>query len=214
MRRPSSLEPHSVLLSIIRCRGESEGKRWYSICRAHPFIPSYIVRASCVLTQVSLHLMCVKLFVEGKFKKKIAKLLKKKEFSILFSTTTRKHQSFGIQPSLCSNSHICTWLREKPHHCCSVTQSCSTLFEPLDCSTPGFPILHHLLELVQTHVHRVCDAIQPSHPLSSPSPPAFNPSQHQALFQGVSFLHQMTKGLGLQLQHQSFQWILACTNWR
>ena len=75
----------------------------------------------------------------------------------------------------------------------------------MDRSMPGFPVLHHFLELTQTHVHRVADAIQPSHPLSSPSPPAFNPSQHQALFQGVSFLHQMTKGLGLQLQHQSFQ---------
>ena len=67
------------------------------------------------------------------------------------------------------------------HHiyCCSVTQSCSILCDPMDCSTPGFPVLHHLLELVQTHVHWVSDAIQPSHPLSSPPPPAFNLSQHQ-----------------------------------
>ena len=63
----------------------------------------------------------------------------------------------------------------------SVTQSSSTLCDPLDHSTPGFTVHHQLLELTQTHVHRVCDAIQPSHPLPSPSPPAFNLSQHQGL---------------------------------
>jgi len=67
--------------------------------------------------------------------------------------------------------------------CCSVTQSCLILFAPMDCSTPGFPVLHYLLELVQTHVHQVSDAIKPSHPLLSPSPPTFNLSQHQVLFQ-------------------------------
>ena len=77
----------------------------------------------------------------------------------------------------------------------------------MDCSTPGFPIHHHLPELAQTHVHQVGDAIQPSHPLSSPSPPAFTLSQHQGLFQWVSSLYQVAKVLQLQLQHQSFQWI-------
>ena len=65
----------------------------------------------------------------------------------------------------------------------SVTQSCPTLCDPMDCSTPGFPVQHQLPELAQTHVHRVGDAIQPSHPLSSPSPSAFSLSQHQGLFQ-------------------------------
>ena len=65
----------------------------------------------------------------------------------------------------------------------SVTQSCLTLYDPMDCNTPGFPVLHQLLELIQTHAHKVNDAIQPSHPLSSPYPPAFNLSQHQGLFQ-------------------------------
>ena len=65
----------------------------------------------------------------------------------------------------------------------SVAQSCPTLCDPMSCSTPGLPVHHQLLELTQTHVHRVGDAIQPSHPLSSPSPPAPNPSQHQSLFQ-------------------------------
>ena len=67
--------------------------------------------------------------------------------------------------------------------CCSVAQLCLTLCDSMDCSMPGFPVLHHLLELTQTHVHLVGDAIQPSCPLSSPSPPAFNLSQHQGLFQ-------------------------------
>ena len=75
----------------------------------------------------------------------------------------------------------------------------------MDCSTPDFPVYHQLLELAQTHVHRVGGAIQPSHPLLSPSPPAFNLSQHQGLFQGVSSSHQVAKVLELQLQHQSFQ---------
>ena len=82
--------------------------------------------------------------------------------------------------------------------------SCPTLCDPMDCSTPGFPVHHQLLELTQTHVHRVGDAIQPSHPLLSPSPPAFNLSQHQGLFQRVSSLYQVAKVLEFQLQHQSF----------
>ena len=65
----------------------------------------------------------------------------------------------------------------------SVAQSCLTLFDPMDCSTPGLPVHHQLPEFIQTHVHRVGDAIQPSHPLVSPSPPDPNPSQHQSLFQ-------------------------------
>ena len=64
----------------------------------------------------------------------------------------------------------------------SVTQSCLTLCDPMDCSTPGLPVHHQLLELVQTHIHRVGDAIQSSHPLSAPFPPAFNLSQYQGLF--------------------------------
>ena len=87
---------------------------------------------------------------------------------------------------------------------CSVAQSCATLCALMDCSTPGFPVLHYLMEFVQTHVHWVSYVIQPSHPLSSPSPPSLNLSQHQGLFQWVSSLHQVAKVLELQLQHQSF----------
>ena len=78
----------------------------------------------------------------------------------------------------------------------------------MDCSTPGFPVHHQLPELAQTHVHRVSDAIQPSHPLSSPFPHTFNLSHHQGIFQWVSSSHQVAKVLEFQLQHQSFQWEL------
>ena len=88
-----------------------------------------------------------------------------------------------------------------------VTQLCPTLCDPMDCSTQGFPVHQQLPEVTQNHVHRVSDAIQPSHPLLSPSPPTFNPSQHQGLFKWVSSSHQVAKVLELQLQHQSFQWI-------
>ena len=82
------------------------------------------------------------------------------------------------------------------------------LCHPMDCSTPGFRGLHCLLEFVQTHGHWVSDAIQPSHPLLSPSS-ALNLSQHQGLFQWVSSLHQVAKIWELQLQHQSFRWIFT-----
>ena len=85
----------------------------------------------------------------------------------------------------------------------SVTQSCPTLCDPLDCSQTSQSIINSQ----RTHVHRVSDAIQPSYPLSSPSPPAFNLSQHQDLFKWVSSSHQVAKVLELPLQHQSFQWI-------
>ena len=91
----------------------------------------------------------------------------------------------------------------------SVAQLCLTPCNPMDCSMPGFPVHHQLPKFAQTHVHRVSDAIQPCHPLSSPSPPAFNLSQHQGLFQWVSSSHQVAKVLELQLQHQSFQRIFG-----
>ena len=81
----------------------------------------------------------------------------------------------------------------------SVAQSCPTLWDPMNRSTPGLPVHHQLLEFTQTHVHWVDNAIQPSHPLSSPSPPAPNPSQHQSLFQWVNSLHEVAKVLEFQL---------------
>ena len=83
----------------------------------------------------------------------------------------------------------------------------SDSLQPHDCSMPGLPVHHQLLEFTQTHVHWVGDAIQPSHPLLSPSPPVFNLSQHQGLFKWVSFSHQVARVLELQLQQQSFQWM-------
>ena len=78
---------------------------------------------------------------------------------------------------------------------------------PMDSSTPRFPVLHHLLQLVQTHVHRVSNVIQPAHPLSSTSPPAFYLPQHQGLFKWAGSSHQVAKVMELQLHHRSFQWI-------
>ena len=96
-----------------------------------------------------------------------------------------------------------------PHHLqfSSVTQSCPTLCYPVDGSIPGLLVHHQLPEFTHTHVHWAGDAIQLSHPLLSPSPPAFNLSQHQGLFKWVSSSHQVAKVLEFQLQHQSFQWI-------
>ena len=91
-------------------------------------------------------------------------------------------------------------------HLSSVVQSCLTLCDPMDHSTPGPPVHHQLPEFTQTYVHWVGDAIQPFHPLS-PSQPFFNLSQHQGLFKWVSSSHQVAKVLEFQLQHQSFQWI-------
>ena len=88
--------------------------------------------------------------------------------------------------------------------CCSVIQLCLALRDPVNCSMPDFSVLYHLPEFAQTHVHQVSDAIQPSHPLSSPSPPAFSLSQHRGLFQWIGSSHQVAKVL--KLQRQSFQW--------
>ena len=87
--------------------------------------------------------------------------------------------------------------------CCSVTQSCPTLCNPMDCSKADLPVHHQLPEFTQTHVHWVGDDMQPSHPLLSPSPPTFNLSQHRGLFQWVSSSHQVAKLL--EFQHHSFQ---------
>ena len=89
----------------------------------------------------------------------------------------------------------------------SVAQSRPILWDPMDCSTPDLPVHHQFPEFTETHVHWVGDAIQPSHPLLSPSPPAFNISQHQSLFKWISSSYQVAKVLEFQLQHQSFHWI-------
>ena len=96
----------------------------------------------------------------------------------------------------------------------SVTQSCPTLCNPTDCSMPGLSVHHQLPEFAQTHVHWISDAIQPSHPLSSPCLLAINLSQHQSLFKWVSSSHQVAKLLEFQLQHQSFQWIFGLISFR
>ena len=120
----------------------------------------------------------------------------------LFSTAKRwRHPKVHWQMTQQTKCSVYTYSRIFS----SVTQSCPTLCNPMNCSTSGFPVHHQLLEFTQTHVHRVGDAIQPSHPLSSPFPPAPNPSHHQSLFQWVNPVHEVAKVLEFQLQHQYFQ---------
>ena len=121
-----------------------------------------------------------------------------------FSSSCRwKMKALIFTPSLFCNARLYKY--KILFQFSSVTQLCPTLCIPMDCNMPGLPVHHQLPELTQTHVHRVGDAIQLSHLLSAPSPPAFNLSQHQSLFQWVSSSHQVAKVLELQLQHQSFQ---------
>ena len=111
----------------------------------------------------------------------------------------RHHSIYALHPKV-SHSHafLLSWFLQFS----SVAQSYLTLCDPMNCSMPGLPVHHQLLEFTQTHVHWVGDAIQPSHPLSSPSSPAPNPSQHQGLFKWVSSSHEVAKVLEFQLQHQ------------
>ena len=101
-------------------------------------------------------------------------------------------------------AHTLRYKSNKICCCCSVTQSCPTLWNPMDNSTPGFPVLHYLPESAKTHMHWVGDTIQPSYPLLTPSPPTLNLSQHQGLFQWVSSSHKVAKVLELQPQSSVF----------
>jgi len=132
----------------------------------------------------------------------------KKEWVVSNSNT----QLTGVCVCVCVCARTCTHVHAR--YMCSVqfssvAQSCPTLCDPMNCSMPGLPVHYQLPEFTQTHMHRVGDAIQPSHPLSSPSPPAPNPSQHQSLFQWVSSSHEIAKVLEFQPQHQSFQWCVS-----
>ena len=117
----------------------------------------------------------------------------------LYYWATREAQAHGYWPQ----TQKFAIPSEKWNQLLLVTQSCLTLCDLMDCSTPGLPVHHQLMEFIQTHAHWVSCAIQPSHPLSSPSPPAFNLFQHQGLLQWVSSLHQVAKVLEFQFQHQS-----------
>ena len=117
--------------------------------------------------------------------------------TVLKSFDGKKHDKHTYLNIWCF--HFGPWRAPCPFQFSSVTQSCPTLCDPMNCSTPGLPVHHQLLEFTQTHVHRVSDAIQPSHPQSSASPPAPNPSQHQSLFQWVNSSHEVAKVLEFQL---------------
>ena len=133
------------------------------------------------------------------------------DFSLLFGFAT----NFNVVATF-----YCTWILEGLQWgksqptlnvmcscCCSATQPYPILCDPMDCSTPGLPVHHQSQSLLKLMSIWVSDAIQPSHPLSSPSPPVFSLPQHQGLVQWVSSLHQLAKVLEFQCQHQSFQWI-------
>ena len=118
------------------------------------------------------------------------------ELSLALSVTTLSQRMNHLQltPGICKGL-----FHGSPNLFSSVTQSCPTLCDHMNHSTPGLPVHHQIPKFTQTHVHRVGDAIQPSHPLSSPSPPAPNPSQHQGLFQWVNISHEVAKVLEFQL---------------
>ena len=113
----------------------------------------------------------------------------------------------GIKPTSLTSPALADMFLTTSTACCSVAQSFPALCNPMDCLTQDFPVLHHLPELAQTHGYWVSDAIQPYHPLLCPSPPAFNLSQHQSLFQWVSSSHYVAQVLEFQLQHQSLKWV-------
>ena len=118
------------------------------------------------------------------------------------SLLTKKQQTFiwsGQQDTLSVAFKSRALCRDIGYQFSSVAQSCPTLCDPVNRSMPGLPVHHQLPEFTQTHVHRVSDAIQPSHSLSSPSPSAPNPSQHQSLFQWVNSSHELAKVLEFQL---------------
>ena len=147
----------------------------------------------------------------------ISQTQKVKYLIVLLIWSTYSSQIHGAKMWFCLSEQCCQGLRGmgdlllNRYSFSIVVQSLShvRLCDPMDCSMPGFPVHHHLPELAHTHVHWVSDAIQPSHPLLSPSPPAFNRSKRQGLFKCVRSSHQVAKVLELQLQHQSFQWIFG-----
>ena len=114
-------------------------------------------------------------------------------------THTHTHSTvLGIQRTILLDVLYISWL------CCLVAKSCLTLGNPIDCSTPGFPVHHHLPEFAQTHVHGVGDATQEFYPLFPPSSPAFNLSLYQGLFQMIQFFTSGGQSIGASVQHQSF----------
>ena len=113
----------------------------------------------------------------------------------LLSPRCRAHKLLLLKPPH-PGAHTVQSGKPPQSSSCSVTKSCTALWDPMDCSTPGFPVLHHLPEFAQTHVQSVDDAIQPSHPLSSPSLPAFNLSQHQGLFQWGQLFTSSDQSIG------------------
>ena len=138
---------------------------------------------------------CYKITVDGECSHEIKRLLLLRRKSITNLDCVLKSRDNTLPAKICISSVQFSHSVQFN----SVAQSCPTLCDPMNRSTPGLPVHHQLPEFTQTHVHQVSDAIQPSHPLSSPSPPARNPSQHQSLFQWVTSSHEVAKVLKFQL---------------
>ena len=169
-----------------------------SICSSAPKIEEGIYKSILLQLLIFLHI----LYLEGSFRNKYFMYQNiHLEVQQLCLALKGKYITISNGDVICvSNLNLASSVQFS-----SAAQSCPTLCNPMNCSTPGLPVHHQLLEFTKTHAHRVSDAIQPSHPRSSPSPPAPNPSQHQGLFQRVNSSHQVAKVLEFQLQHRSFQ---------
>jgi len=140
----------------------------------------------------------------GNSVKKKKKVLKKQP-KTLFSWAPKSMQVVTATMKVKDACSLEEKLRSTSVQFSSVTQSCPTLCDPMNCSTPGLPVHQQLPEFTQTHIHPVGDAIQPSHPLSSPFPPSLSSFQHQSLSQWVNSSHEVAKVLEFQLKHHSFQ---------
>ena len=146
------------------------------ICQGHSVLSieleSYSIDQDFLLNNQLPHLSCTHSKPQSACLKILLLVSSPPTFHFSMPFPLLSSQDLGSEQNVCPHDQIR-----------SVTQSCPTLCKPMNRSTPGLPVHHHLPEFTQTHVHRVGDAIQPSHPLSSPSPPVPNPSQHQSLFQ-------------------------------
>ena len=179
-----------------------------SLKTKHTFYKVIQQSQSLVFTHKSWKYMCTQKPARGSF---IHNCQKQEATKMPFSRWIDKqivvHPENGIAFSTKKKWAIKLWkdIEELSVQFSSVAQSCPTLCDSMNGSTPGLPVHHQLLEFTQIYVHWVGDAIQPSHPLSSPSPPAPNPSLYQSLFQWVNSSHEVAKVLEFQLQHHSFQ---------
>ena len=218
-----------ITLTIVIEDQDDAGKSWHRLSFHDKNLKAWVCRSVALIFPFLLHYNggLSKAFWCYLYKAKSNKMYSKLElthpyyycfFKTLESHILKKTQNFSYLLHSCYETSMTLKAQYlnipveelgRHHHQFSSVQfshSVMSLWDPMNRSTPGLPVHHQLPEFTQTHAYRVGDAIQPSHPLSSPSPPALNPSQHQGLFQWVNSSHEVAKVLESQLQHQSFQW--------